>query len=54
MKGWLSWESLIFIGVVLTIVLVVLAGCSSMYVSTTIADTEYNWQWSFDKTEVLD
>ncbi len=54
MKGWLSWESLIFIGVVLTIVLVVLAGCSSMYVSTTIADTEYQWQWSFDKTEVLD
>ena len=54
MKGWLSWESLIFIWVVLTVVLVVLAGCSSTYVSTTIADTEYNWRCHFDKTEVLD
>ena len=54
MKGWLSWESLIFIGVVLTVVLVVLAGCSSTYVSTTIAGTEYQLQLSFDKSEVLD
>ena len=53
MKILLSWQTLI-LGYLVLICFLLLAGCSSMYVSTTVDQTEYNWQWSFDETEVLD
>jgi len=33
---------------------VLLGGCSSTYVSTKVGGTEYTWQMSLEKSEVLD
>ncbi len=48
-----SWPTII-VAYLAVLSLLLLTGCSSMYVSTTVDQTEYNWQWSYHKTEVLD
>ena len=47
----MSWEAVALV-FVCAVVLGVLVGCSSTYVSTTVGETEYIWQMSLEKTEV--
>jgi uncharacterized protein YceK len=52
MKSMFSWQAIILCYLVVFIFL--LSGCSSTFVSTTVGETEYTWQMSIEKSEVID